>query len=133
MRELPPARDTQCSPSRLHQRPRSTVARRQAAARSRVVRNRQRIENNSCRCAGHGLHAPRAKNGAMGCLLFGPRLRKLCRSCGTDRFARANIQCGATAEKSGIPRGPMATLQLYAIWAVLSIGAAGALLAWWIM
>ena len=30
-------------------------------------------------------------------------------------------------------RGPMATLQLYAIWAVLSIGAAGALLAWWIM
>jgi len=27
----------------------------------------------------------------------------------------------------------MATLQLYAIWAVLSIGAAGALLAWWIM
>jgi len=27
----------------------------------------------------------------------------------------------------------MATLQLYGIWAVLSIGAAGALLAWWIM
>jgi len=27
----------------------------------------------------------------------------------------------------------MATLQLYAIWTVLSIGAAGALLAWWIM
>jgi hypothetical protein len=25
------------------------------------------------------------------------------------------------------------TLQLYAIWVVLSIGAAGALLAWWIM
>jgi hypothetical protein len=27
----------------------------------------------------------------------------------------------------------VATLQLYAIWVVLSIGAAGALLAWWIM
>jgi len=27
----------------------------------------------------------------------------------------------------------MATLQLYAIWALLSIGAAGALLAWWLM
>jgi len=27
----------------------------------------------------------------------------------------------------------VATLQLYAIWVILSIGAAGALLAWWIM
>ena len=36
-------------------------------------------------------------------------------------------------EQIGNTRGPMATLQLYAIWAVLSIGAAGALLAWWIM
>jgi len=27
----------------------------------------------------------------------------------------------------------MATVQLYALWALVSIGAAGALLAWWVM
>ena len=46
---------------------------------------------------------------------------------------RADCACCLTPLEHFNTRGPMATLQLYAIWTVLSIGAAGALLAWWIM